>query len=360
MRVIVRAPCAGAGATVKAPCLHCVELGHSFVDSNARSGRQQRAAHPHRADRPCFRLPARAARLGHQPVERDDNVVNAVAAGDANERAERAARRARRRAGRRRTTNNSQRTTNELMRGMPARSLVGCRVALLLARRCLGARAPRPAPTCATRSSQRPTLLLLTSLPLVFGEEFSLAGRRLAGADGARDALSRRADQRHRRRDAATGAAAADGASARAAGRESGRARRWVRGGGRVLLLADPMLEWPSERPLGDPLRPPPCSRTPGCSPIGGCGSTRRTERGPQRRALGGNGSRPPRPARLAGSCARSASDGFVARCRDRQGPGDDRRRRRLPQRRAASTGRPTAISTRCSPSLRSWNAESQ
>ena len=33
---------------------------------------------------------------------------------------------------------------------------------------------------------------------------------------------------------------------------------RWVRRGGRVLLLADPMLEWPSKRPLGDPLRPPP------------------------------------------------------------------------------------------------------
>ena len=31
----------------------------------------------------------------------------------------------------------------------------------------------------------------------------------------------------------------------------------WVRRGGRVLLLADPMLEWPSKRPLGDPLRPP-------------------------------------------------------------------------------------------------------
>ena len=33
---------------------------------------------------------------------------------------------------------------------------------------------------------------------------------------------------------------------------------QWVRGGGRLLLLADPMLEWPSERPLGDRLRPPP------------------------------------------------------------------------------------------------------
>jgi hypothetical protein len=31
----------------------------------------------------------------------------------------------------------------------------------------------------------------------------------------------------------------------------------WVRKGGRVLLLADPSLDWPSERPLGDPARPP-------------------------------------------------------------------------------------------------------
>lgn len=31
----------------------------------------------------------------------------------------------------------------------------------------------------------------------------------------------------------------------------------WVRRGGRVLLLGDPLLQWPSERPLGDMLRPP-------------------------------------------------------------------------------------------------------
>ena len=33
---------------------------------------------------------------------------------------------------------------------------------------------------------------------------------------------------------------------------------QWVRDGGRVLLLADPRLDWPSERALGDKLRPPP------------------------------------------------------------------------------------------------------
>ena len=33
---------------------------------------------------------------------------------------------------------------------------------------------------------------------------------------------------------------------------------RWVRDGGRLLLLADPKLDWPSKRALGDTLRPPP------------------------------------------------------------------------------------------------------
>lgn len=32
----------------------------------------------------------------------------------------------------------------------------------------------------------------------------------------------------------------------------------WVRGGGRALILTDPLLTWPSELPLGDIRRPPP------------------------------------------------------------------------------------------------------
>jgi hypothetical protein len=31
----------------------------------------------------------------------------------------------------------------------------------------------------------------------------------------------------------------------------------WVRAGGQVVILADPLLRWPDERPLGDPRRPP-------------------------------------------------------------------------------------------------------
>lgn len=33
---------------------------------------------------------------------------------------------------------------------------------------------------------------------------------------------------------------------------------RWIRGGGRALILTDPMLTWPSGLPLGDIRRPPP------------------------------------------------------------------------------------------------------
>jgi len=111
--------------------------------------------------------------------------------------------------------------------------------------------APRP-------PAERPTLLLLTSLPLVFGEQFSLDG-------GGSPSLSR-LKERYR----VEPIALADAASLR--GRRlllmaHPRAQtaealvdldRWVRGGGRLLLLADPMLEWPSTRPFGDPLRPPP------------------------------------------------------------------------------------------------------
>jgi hypothetical protein len=105
---------------------------------------------------------------------------------------------------------------------------------------------------------QRPKLALLTSLPLLFGERFSLE-------DNGSPALAR-LDQRY----SVVPIGVADAASLK--GRRlllmaQPRAQpaealvdldRWVRGGGHVLLLADPRLDWPSERPLGDPLRPPP------------------------------------------------------------------------------------------------------
>jgi hypothetical protein len=104
---------------------------------------------------------------------------------------------------------------------------------------------------------EKPTLALLTSLPLVFGETF--------GIGGGSPALAR-LEQRY----TVQPIPIADAASLK--GQKMllmahPRAQpaevlveldRWVRDGGRVLLLADPRLDWPSERPLGDTLRPPP------------------------------------------------------------------------------------------------------
>jgi hypothetical protein len=108
------------------------------------------------------------------------------------------------------------------------------------------------------RRADKPTLALLTSLPLVFGERFSIEG----GGSPTLTRLERRyrvsplavADSRslkghrlllmaHPRAQPAEALVELDA---------------WVRRGGRVLLLADPKLDWHSNRPLGDPLRPPP------------------------------------------------------------------------------------------------------
>lgn len=107
-------------------------------------------------------------------------------------------------------------------------------------------------------AEDRPTLALLTSLPLMFGERFGLDG-------GGSPALTR-LEERYK----VIPIGVADAASLerqhlllmahpRAQPAEAlVELDQWVRDGGRVLLLADPRLDWPSERALGDKLRPPP------------------------------------------------------------------------------------------------------
>ena len=104
----------------------------------------------------------------------------------------------------------------------------------------------------------RPILLLLTSLPLVFNEQMSLDG-------GGSSALTRLEQHYKVETINVTDAASLKGqrlllmAQPRAQPAEAlVELDRWVRDGGHLLLLADPRLEWPSQRPLGDKLRPPP------------------------------------------------------------------------------------------------------
>jgi hypothetical protein len=169
--------------------------------------------------------------------------------------------------------------------------------------------APPPA------ASAKPTLMLLTTLPLVFGEQFALEGggspalkaletRYTVNSVGVADSATLKQGQlllmAHPLAQPAEALVDLD---------------RWVRDGGRLLLLADPLLEWPSERPLGDTLRPPPAFADTGLLRHWGLRLDAPDERGPMSRRLGGYEVLTNSPGALAGHCPVSR-DGLVARCR--------------------------------------------
>lgn len=98
---------------------------------------------------------------------------------------------------------------------------------------------------------------------------------------------------------------------------------KWVRRGGRVLLLADPRLTWQSSRPLGDKLRPPVSFPDTGLLAHWGLRLDPPGENGPVIRRLGGRevltGSPGALTALPGGRCAFSP-DQLVARCSVGQG----------------------------------------
>lgn len=175
------------------------------------------------------------------------------------------------------------------------------------------ARGPKPLPP--RPPSQRPTLLLLTSLPIVFGEDFSLKGAGspvlkaldsryrvapISVTDPAELAKGRLLLMAHPLAQPAEDLVALDD---------------WVRRGGRVLLLADPLLEWPSERPLGDPLRPPPMFMDTGLLAHWGLRLDAPDARGVRSAKLAGYGIVTQSPGQLFGACEIS-EDRLVAHCR--------------------------------------------
>jgi hypothetical protein len=138
-----------------------------------------------------------------------------------------------------------------------ARVALAALVALLAGAALLAFSRSAPSLPSERPESERPELMLLTTLPIVFAERLSLE----APDSPALEALQ----SRYRVVPISV-----------TAGHELGNRKLllmaqpqaqpaealveldgWVRRGGRALLLADPALEWPSERPLGDKLRPP-------------------------------------------------------------------------------------------------------
>ena len=107
----------------------------------------------------------------------------------------------------------------------------------------------------AGEEQPKPDLYVLTSLPLVFDEGFSLGQ-----ANGEAATFLREHYQLHAI-DLPTqlppGAVLLAAQPRALPAEELVALDAWVRGGGKLLLLADPMLEWPSERAPGDRLRPP-------------------------------------------------------------------------------------------------------
>jgi hypothetical protein len=180
-------------------------------------------------------------------------------------------------------------------------------LALALMSRAPASLPPRPV-------AQRPPLLLLTSLPLLFSADFSLAG----GSPAVK-----RIEERYKLepinvtdpRELAKGRLLFMAHPLAQPAEDLVALDDWVRKGGKVLLLADPMLEWPSNRPLGDPLRPPPMFADTGLLAHWGLRLDAPDTRGPATRKLGGFDVMTVSPGSLSGTCSIS-SDGLVAHCK--------------------------------------------
>ena len=199
------------------------------------------------------------------------------------------------------------------MTGARMRALVVLILAAIAAA-ALGIPAIRSEREAAPPNVNRPALLLLTSLPLLFNEEFSLTGRApvikalearyrlvpIGVTDGTELAKGQLLLMAHPPAQTAENLVVLDA---------------WVRRGGRVLLLADPFLEWPSKLALGDPLRPPPMFMDTGLLAHWGLRLDAPDVRGPASRKLGGFEVLTVSPGSLEGSC-QIAADRLVARCR--------------------------------------------
>jgi hypothetical protein len=169
----------------------------------------------------------------------------------------------------------------------------------------------------ARAPGERPELLVLTSLPIVFPEQFTLQ----APAAPALKALQSRyrlipisvtdTESLGRARLLLLAQPQAQPAEALV------ELDRWVRGGGRVLLLADPALEWRSERPLGDVLRPPLAFPDTGLLGHWGLRLDAPDSRGPKSIAIGDSEIRTNSPGTLAATASGCAvePERLVARC---------------------------------------------
>ena len=162
----------------------------------------------------------------------------------------------------------------------------------------------------------KPELFLLTSLPLIWGEEFGLASQGSAALDALQDQYRVTAIDLPGQLPKGALLLAAQPRALPAS--ELVEMDDWVRAGGRLVLLADPMLEWPSELPLGDPRRPPLAFADTGLLGHWGLRLDKPVQRGAATASLGGQRVLVASPGTLVAKdpgCTIS-DGGLAARCR--------------------------------------------
>ena len=139
------------------------------------------------------------------------------------------------------------------LRGRARERLAVVAAGLLL----LGAGAPAPAPT---PGEARPPVMLMTGLPLVWGEKgpFDPSSRPAAAYVELSESFGFEPVDVLDPASLERGKLLFLAQPQRLAPAELTALDAWIRRGGRALILTDPMLNWPSELPLGDIRRPPP------------------------------------------------------------------------------------------------------
>jgi hypothetical protein len=191
---------------------------------------------------------------------------------------------------------------------------IGLAVLALIALVALATAGKGPSASSPPRGVQARKLLLITSLPIIFNEDFSLAGGGSPVLNKLR-AVYRVAPISVTSPAELTGANLLLMAHAPAQTAENLVALDdWVRRGGHVLVLADPLLEWPSKRPLGDRLRPSPMFMDTGLLAHWGLRLDTPGKRGQQVRKLGSYRVVTVSPGQLAGTCE-VRDEGLDARC---------------------------------------------
>ena len=173
----------------------------------------------------------------------------------------------------------------------------------------------REAPASRPPEQAKPELFLLTSLPIAWGETFAL--------DQPKSPVMGALEQNYRVKLIDLPSQLPKGAVLLAAqpralpAEQLVKLDQWVRDGGRMLLLADPMLEWPSDLPLGDKRRPPLAFADTGLLQHWGLRLDMPEQRGPTASELNGKPAWTASPGTLESEVkdCRVADGGLVAHC---------------------------------------------